>query len=110
MVWGARAFFVWLSVFNLFVVSVFWSFMADLFDDRAGGAAVRRHRRRRQCRRHRRAGADRPTWRSSLEPSALLPIAAGVLALTLPCMWALNRWSHRRRDGGARADPATSAP
>ena len=26
-------FFVWLSVFNLFVVSVFWSFMADLFDD-----------------------------------------------------------------------------
>ena len=29
--WIARTFFVWLSVFNLFVVSVFWSFMADLF-------------------------------------------------------------------------------
>lgn len=29
--WVARAFFVWLSVFNLFVVSVFWSFMADVF-------------------------------------------------------------------------------
>ena len=29
--WIARIFFVWLSVFNLFVVSVFWSFMADLF-------------------------------------------------------------------------------
>jgi AAA family ATP:ADP antiporter len=27
----ARVFFVWVSVFNLFVVSVFWSFMADLF-------------------------------------------------------------------------------
>lgn len=27
----ARAFFVWVSVYNLFVVSVFWSFMADLF-------------------------------------------------------------------------------
>jgi AAA family ATP:ADP antiporter len=27
----ARAFFIWLSVFNLFVVSVFWSFMTDLF-------------------------------------------------------------------------------
>ena len=26
------AFFVWVSVFNLFVVSVFWSFMADLYD------------------------------------------------------------------------------
>jgi AAA family ATP:ADP antiporter len=27
----ARVFFVWVSVFNLFVVAVFWSFMADLF-------------------------------------------------------------------------------
>jgi AAA family ATP:ADP antiporter len=27
----ARVFFVWLSVFSLFVVAVFWSFMADLF-------------------------------------------------------------------------------
>ncbi|RKH08782.1 MFS transporter [Corallococcus sp. CA053C] len=27
----ARAFFVWLSVYNLFVVSIFWSFMADVF-------------------------------------------------------------------------------
>jgi len=27
----AQAFFIWVSVFNLFVVSVFWSFMADLF-------------------------------------------------------------------------------
>ncbi len=29
--WVARAFFIWTSVFNLFVVSVFWSFMVDLF-------------------------------------------------------------------------------
>ena len=27
----ARVFFVWISVFNLFAVSVFWSFMADMF-------------------------------------------------------------------------------
>jgi AAA family ATP:ADP antiporter len=27
----AQAFFIWVSVFNLFVVSVFWSFMADLY-------------------------------------------------------------------------------
>jgi AAA family ATP:ADP antiporter len=27
----AAAFFVWLSVYNIFVVSVFWSFMADIF-------------------------------------------------------------------------------
>ena len=31
--WVARAFFIWASVFNLFVVSVFWSFMADLFNN-----------------------------------------------------------------------------
>lgn len=30
-VWVARVFFVWVSVFNLFAVSVFWSFMADIF-------------------------------------------------------------------------------
>ena len=34
--WVARVFFVWLSVFNLFVVSVFWSFMADVFTPEQG--------------------------------------------------------------------------
>jgi ATP:ADP antiporter, AAA family len=29
--WVQRLFYVWLSVFNLFVVSVFWSFMTDVF-------------------------------------------------------------------------------
>jgi AAA family ATP:ADP antiporter len=29
--WLQRTFYVWLSVFNLFVVSIFWSFMADIF-------------------------------------------------------------------------------
>jgi AAA family ATP:ADP antiporter len=32
----ARVFFVWVSVFNLFAVAVFWSFMADLFDAEQG--------------------------------------------------------------------------
>jgi AAA family ATP:ADP antiporter len=32
----ARVFFVWISVFNLFAVSVFWSFMADLFSAEQG--------------------------------------------------------------------------
>jgi AAA family ATP:ADP antiporter len=32
----ARIFFVWISVFNLFVVSVFWSFMADMFRNEQG--------------------------------------------------------------------------
>lgn len=32
----ARIFFVWVSVFNLFAVAVFWSFMADLFTSEQG--------------------------------------------------------------------------
>jgi ATP:ADP antiporter, AAA family len=32
----ARAFFVWVSVFNLFAVAVFWSLMADLFTSEQG--------------------------------------------------------------------------
>ncbi|MGZ5042388.1 MAG: hypothetical protein ACXWHZ_19330 [Usitatibacter sp.] len=32
----ARVFFVWISVFNLFAVSVFWSFMADLWTSEQG--------------------------------------------------------------------------
>jgi len=42
LTWGvdkplvARVFFVWISVFNLFAVSVFWSFMADLWASEQG--------------------------------------------------------------------------
>jgi ATP:ADP antiporter, AAA family len=32
----ARVFFVWLSVFSLFAIAVFWSFMADLFTAEQG--------------------------------------------------------------------------
>ena len=35
-VWLGRAFFIWLSVFNLFVVSVFWALMVDVFDSEQG--------------------------------------------------------------------------
>lgn len=31
VVWVGRAFFIWVAVFNLFVVSIFWSFMTDIF-------------------------------------------------------------------------------
>jgi AAA family ATP:ADP antiporter len=31
-VWVGRAFYVWVSVFNLFVVTVFWAFMTDIFN------------------------------------------------------------------------------
>ncbi len=35
-VWVGRAFFVWTSVFNLFVISVFWAFMVDVFNTDQG--------------------------------------------------------------------------
>jgi len=35
-VWIGRVFFVWISVFNLFVISVFWAFMADIFANEQG--------------------------------------------------------------------------
>ena len=36
LVWVGRAFFIWVSVFNLFVVSVFWALMVDVFDSGQG--------------------------------------------------------------------------
>jgi AAA family ATP:ADP antiporter len=35
-IWAGRAFFIWTSVFNLFVVSVFWALMVDVFDSEQG--------------------------------------------------------------------------
>ena len=34
--YAASAFFVWVSVFNLFAVSIFWSFQADIFSSAQG--------------------------------------------------------------------------
>lgn len=35
-IWVGRIFFIWASVFNLFVVSVFWALMVDVFDAEQG--------------------------------------------------------------------------
>jgi AAA family ATP:ADP antiporter len=104
MVWAARGFFVWLSVFNLFVVSVFWSFLADVFSDRqatrlfgaiaAGGSAGAIG-----------GPAISGVLAQQLEPASLLPIAAVILACTLPCMWVLERWSERSGGDGTTNQP-----
>ncbi|MEW5710578.1 MAG: MFS transporter [Pseudomonadota bacterium] len=90
----ARGFFVWVSVFNLFVVSVFWSFMADLFDSdqakrlfgtiAAGGSlgAV--------------TGPLLTVWLAQqLGPANLLLVACAFLTGTLAFIAALLRWSDR---------------
>lgn len=95
---GARTlgvlFFVWGSVFNLFVVAVFWSFMADLFDaDQAhrlfpiialGGSlgAI--------------LGPVLPNrFVEIVGVSGLLVVSAALLALSIVCVFLLLRWSHR---------------
>jgi AAA family ATP:ADP antiporter len=35
-IWIGRVFFIWTSVFNLFVVSIFWAVMVDVFDSEQG--------------------------------------------------------------------------
>lgn len=100
---GARllgsAFFVWISVFNLFVVAVFWSFMADLFDAQqahrlfpliALGGAV---------------GAIvgpllTKALNAQLGVSALLVVSALLLGASIACMLALSNWGRRHPVAG----------
>jgi AAA family ATP:ADP antiporter len=111
-VWLARVFYVWLSVFNLFVVSVAWSLMADVFrPDQAkrlfallaAGASA--------------GGLAGPLlggWLvGSIGLTGLMVLSAALLAATLPGVGFLFGW--RRRSGagmagvgstGAGQDPA----
>jgi AAA family ATP:ADP antiporter len=90
----ARVFFVWVSVFNLFVISVFWSFMVDLFESgqgkrlfgliAAGGTA----------------GAITGPLLTALlvapvGPVNLLPLSALLLTGTVLCIVQLGRWADR---------------
>ena len=88
----ARVFFVWVSVFNLFVVSVFWSFMVDIFDSEqakrlfgfiaAGGSA---------------GAITGPALTTSLVKSLgttnLLLISALFLVFALVCIYQLKTWT-----------------
>ncbi len=84
------AFYVWLSVFNLFVVSVFWSLMADVFTEDQGkrlfgmismggtlgavvGAAVTQ-------------GVSSGDWGFKVEPAGLMLLAVLGLEVAVFCM------------------------
>ncbi|WP_454733353.1 MULTISPECIES: NTP/NDP exchange transporter [Cupriavidus] len=95
--WLARAFYVWLSVFNLFVVSVAWSLMADVFRPGqarrlfallAAGASA--------------GGLAGPVLGGWLVPriglTGLMLLSAALLAATLPGAGFLFGW---RRHAGA---------
>ena len=99
----ARVFFVWVSVFNLFVVSVFWSFMADLFDREQGkrvfafiaaGASTGGI-----------LGSSIPAFfAEALGDVNLLLISSALLAGTVLPIRYLLRWSSRRASSGERLD------
>ena len=93
----ARVFFVWISVFNLFAVSVFWSFMADMFAAEqgkrlfgfiaAGGSAGVL------------LGPTLTIWLAGpLGPVNLLIVAAILLELSVLCAHRLEAAAPRRSD------------
>jgi len=100
-VWVARVFFVWVSVFNLFAVAVFWSFMADLFDSAqgkrlfgfigAGGTAGALL-----------GPAITIVLAVPLGPANLMLVAIAFLELALFCVWRLERSAGTAR--GPRRD------
>jgi AAA family ATP:ADP antiporter len=100
--WVARAFFVWLSVFNLFVVSVFWSFMVDLFSEdqgkrlfgmiAAGGSAGAL------------LGPSVTAVSTYFFPIAnLMAVSALLLLVCLLCIRRLDAWSKARGSSARRA-------
>nr|WP_235844932.1 MFS transporter [Cupriavidus agavae] len=102
-VWLARVFYVWLSVFNLFVVSVAWSLMADVFRPGqarrlfaliAAGASA--------------GGLAGPVlggWLvGTIGLTGLMLLSAALLAATLPGAGYLFGW--RRRHGAGAPDAA----
>jgi ATP:ADP antiporter, AAA family len=97
----ARVFFVWVSVFNLFAVAVFWSFMADLFTSEqgkrlfgfigAGGTAGAL------------LGPLVTIWLSvPLGPVNLLVAAAAFLEVAVFCVHRIERAADPQTDGALR--------
>ncbi len=90
----APVFFVWLSVFNLFVVSVFWSFMSDIFD---AGQAARLYG---TIAAGGSLGAIAGPSLTALAARALgignlFLVSAGFLGGAILCIAMLNRWARR---------------
>jgi AAA family ATP:ADP antiporter len=82
-------FFVWLSVFNLFVVSVFWSFMSDIFDSRQAARLYGTIAAGGSC-----GAIAGPLIAASIPQSRVLLVASAILlAATILCIAKLARWA-----------------
>jgi AAA family ATP:ADP antiporter len=96
-------FFVWLSVFNLFVVSVFWSFMSDLFDSAQAARLYGPIAAGGSC-----GAIAGPVIAASIaESRVLLLISAGLLVLSVGCIAMLARWARKHPKAG---DPPGESP
>jgi AAA family ATP:ADP antiporter len=87
---NAAVFFVWLSVFNLFVVSVFWSFMSDVFDTAQAARLYGSIAAGGSC-----GAIAGPLIAATAPLASLLLISAALLAATIVCILMLARWSRR---------------
>jgi AAA family ATP:ADP antiporter len=98
---SGQVFFVWLSVFNLFVVSVFWSFMSDIFDTPQAARLYGAIAAGGSC------GAIAGPLVSALVANhrVLLLLSAALLALTIVCIARLSRWSRLHPRSGAAEAP-----
>ena len=96
-------FFVWLSIFNLFVVSVFWSFMSDVFETAQAARLYGAIAAGGSC------GAIAGPLLASLilEHRYLLLLSAALLCSAVVCILMLSRWSTRNPRKG---DPPPDQP
>jgi AAA family ATP:ADP antiporter len=87
-------FFIWLSVFNLFAVSVFWSFMADLFDRAQAARLFAAIAAGGSC-----GAIAGPLLTTQLVTHVgtanLLLVSAFLLSLALICIFGLNAWGKK---------------
>ena len=97
-------FFVWLSVFNLFVVSVFWSFMSDLYEP---GQAARLYGTIAAGGSCGAIAGPLIAAESPLGASGLLLLAALLLAAAVVCIAMLSRWARQHPRAG---DPPAEQP
>jgi len=103
----ARVFFVWVSVFNLFVVSLFWSLMADLFRPAQAARLFGFISAGGSC-----GALAGPTLTAVLAAplgtAKLLLVSAGFLALAIVCIRALVRGAEPSDPGRPDAAPLDS--
>ena len=109
LVWLGRVFFVWVSVFNLYVVSVFWSFMADIYTRGQGrrlfgpisaggsfGALL--------------SGLATNEFAPIIGFESMMPVSALLLCIAIFCITRLRHWVEAEHEDDIDHTVATDQP